>query len=290
MHVLYGGYIQADASTDFSLYDLNNGIGAYDQNAMKVHKGYLYWIYATSIYEYDGSTIRNIEKPMSNNGITGGIQKYIEGIIYTDAQKVSIAGSDTKVYFYFPSYKGLMLVFDQRLRKWTKEYQPEIQDELYYTRIADSFNSINFSQTSEPVYALTANGTIYELTGGRRDGNNYIKRYGRDEYINNGITNTRAIEYYLKSKEFTENGVSKKKALKELWVSYDLEGDCTFKITTNNNKEAVLEQALLEGTNKVQCILIPYTLENVDNYTIEISGSGDINIKQMERKYRIKRR
>ena len=70
MHVLYGGQVNADASTDFTLVDLNNGIGAYHHNAMKVHKGYLYWIYATSIYEYDGSSIRNIEKPMSNNGIT----------------------------------------------------------------------------------------------------------------------------------------------------------------------------------------------------------------------------
>ena len=194
------------------------------------------------------------------------------------------------MYFYFPSYKGLILVFDQRLRKWTKEYQPNISDELYYTRIADSFNSINFSQTPEPVYALTANGTIYEITGGRRDGYEYIKRYGRDEYLNDGITNTMPINYYLKTKEFTDSGVSKKKCLKELWLSYDLEGSANIKITANNGKEAVLEQALSEGNNKVECVLVPYTLENVDNYTIEIYGSGNITIKQIERKYRIKRR
>lgn len=289
MHVLYGDTVAGENGANFSLVNLENGIGAYSQNAMKIHKGYLYWIYATGIYEYDGSSIRNIEKPMNNNGLTGGIQKYIEGIIYSEAENVSIAGSDTKVYFYFPNYEGLILVFDQRLRKWTKEYQPNIEDEKYYIRIVDSFNSINFSQTPEPIYALTENGTIYELTGGRRGGKEYIKRYGRDEYINEtGIVNTRKIDFYLKTKEFTENGVSKKKALKEIWVSYDLEGEATFRISTNNDKEAELTNALPEGTNKVECILIPYTLENVDNYTIEILGSGNITIKQIERKYRIK--
>lgn len=291
MHILYGDTVSSESGTNFNLVDLNNGIGAYDQNALKVHKGYLYWIYATNIYEYDGSTIRSIEKPSGNNGMTGGIQKYIEGILYTDAQKVSIAGSDTKVYFYFPNDKGRILIFDQRLRKWTQEFQSNITDELYYVRIADSFNSINFSQTPEPVYALTSNGIVYELTGGRRDGNEYIKLYGEDEYPDSeGITRKKEIEYYLKTKEFTENGVSKKKCLKEIWVSYDLEGTANFKITTNNGKEVIIDEALTEGSNKVECILVPYTLENVDNYTIEIYGSGDLTIKQIERKYRIKRR
>ena len=290
MHILYGDSVDAESNTNFSLVDLNNGIGAYNQRATKVHKGYLYWIYGTNIYEYDGSTIRSIEKPMGNNGVTGGIQKYIEGIIYTDVKNVSIAGSDTKVYFYFPNYEGMILIFDQRLRKWTKEYQPNIENEMYYIRIADSFNSINFSQTPEPIYALTANGTIYELTGGRRDGASYIKRYGKDEYLKDGITNTKPINYYLKTKEFTDSGVSKKKCLKEIWLSYDLDGEANIRISTNKGTEAVLENTLFEGTNLVSCVLVPYTLENVDNYTIEIYGSGNILIKQIERKYRIKRR
>lgn len=294
MHILYGDTVNADSNTNFSLVDLNNNIGSYNQNATKVHNGYLYWLYATNIYEYDGSTIRTIEKPSSNNGLTGGIQKYLQGITYKEAEKVSIAGSDTKVYFYFPDYQGRILIFDQRLRKWTQEIQPTgKQEELYYIRIADSFNSINFSQTPQPIYALTANGTIYELTGGRRDGDNYIKLYGKDEYPNEqDIVYKEKIDFYLKSKEFTENGVSKKKSLKELWISYDLEeeGEASFKITTNKGTQAILEKILEPGINKVQCILIPHELENVDNYTIEIYGKGDIIIKQIERKYRIKTR
>ena len=290
MHVLYGDSPSSEGGTQFTLVNLDNGIGAYNQRAMKIHKGYLYWLYATNIYEYDGSTIRSIEKPMSNNGLSGGIQKYIEGITYTEASKVSIAGSDTKVYFYFPNYKGMILIFDQRLRKWSKEYQPNITNELYYVSICDSFNSINFSQTPEPVYALTANGTIYEITGGRRDGNTYIKRYGKDEYLNNGVTNTKDIDFFLKTKEFIDSGVSKKKCLKEIWLSYDLNGEANIKISTNKSTSVELEDVLEEGNNKVQCILVPYTLENIDNYTIEIYGSGNIIIKNIERKYRIKRR
>lgn len=294
MHILYGDSVGADSNTNFSLVDLNNNIGAYHQNATKVHNGNLYWLYAKNIYEYDGSTIRSIEKPTGNNGVTGGIQSYLDGIIYTEAERVSIAGSDTKVYFYFPDYKGRILIFDQRLRKWTQEIQPDKNDdELYYIRIADSFNSINFSQTPQPIYALTANGTIYELTGGRREGNDYIKLYGEDEYVDeNDLVYKEKKEFYLKSKEFTENGVSKKKSLKEIWISYDLEeeGEVSIKISTNKEMECVLEQVLSPGMNKVECVLIPYFLENVDNYTIEIYGEGDILIKQMERKYRINRR
>lgn len=296
MHLLYGDSVNADSQTNFTIVDLNNNIGAYDQNDTKVHNGYLYWLFAKNIYEYDGSTIRSIEKPTNNNGLTGGIQKYLDGIVYTEAKQVSIAGSDTKVYFYFRNYQGegRLLIFDQRLRKWTQELQPKSKEqELYYIRIADSFNSINFSQTPAPVYALTSNGTIYELTGGRRDGDNYIKLYGVDEFPGqNDLVYTEPIQFYLKSKEYTDNGVSKKKTLKEIWISYDLDekGEASFKITNNDGKECVLERILETGKNKVSCILIPYTMANTDNYTIEIYGKGDIVIKQIERKFRIKPR
>lgn len=288
MHILYGDSVLADGTSNFTLVDLDNGIGAYNQNAMKVHKGFLYWLYASSIYEYDGSSIRNIEKPTSNNGISGGIQKYLDGIIYTEAENVSIAGSDTKVYFYFPDYNGRILIFDQRLRKWTEEYQPDIEEEKNYIRIDGSFNSLNYSQTPEPVYALTANGTIYELTGGKREGSKFYKVYGEDECINaEGLVYHQKTEFYLKTKKFTESSVSKQKSLTELWFYYNLSGEATIKISTNKD-EVVLEKILPEGENKVECVLIPHSLGSVNNYTIEIYGKGDIEIKQMERKFRLK--
>lgn len=292
MHILYGSVIYADNTTDYNLVDLNNSIGAYSQTATKVCNGYLYWLYAKSIYEYDGSTIRSIEQPNSNNGLTGGIKQYLDGILYTEAEKVSIAASESKIYFYFPGYKnkGRIFVFDQRLRKWTQEYQPEIQKELYYSKIADSFNSINFSQTPVPVYALTSNGTIYEITGGRRDGNDYIKRYGKDEHVNNnGLVYIEPIPFYFKSKKFTEGTVSKKKSLREIWISYDLDGTADIRILADDGNSCLLENALTEGTNQIQCLLIPYeNMQNKNSYTIEIEGEGNIILKQIERKYRVK--
>lgn len=152
----------------YSSVSLDNNIGCYDQNTIKVHNNYLYWLYGRNIYEYDGSTIRSIEKPTSNNGVTGGIQKFIYGITVNEAKNMSIAASEDKIYFWFPDYK-YFLIFDQRLRKWTKELQATNDtDELYYVNICDSYNDLNFSQTPTPIYALTANGVIYELTGGRK--------------------------------------------------------------------------------------------------------------------------
>lgn len=297
MHLLYGDSVGADSSTNFQLVDLDNGIGSYGSE-LAIHHGLLYWLYAKSIYEYNGSSIRNIEKPTGNNGVTGGMQEYIDGILYTEAEKVSIAGSDTKVYFYFPEYKGKnrFFVFDQRLRKWTQEIQPDIENEDKYINIVGSFNSINFSQTPEPIYGLTSNGVIYEITGGKRHGATYIKMYGEDECVGeNNLVTTQQIPFYLKSKQYTEGGVSKKKTLKELWLSYDLEGEANVKITNGDGTYCLINEQLQEGINQIKCLLVPYQYEgmqtqNKDSYSIEIIGKGNITIKQIERKFRIKPR
>jgi hypothetical protein len=289
MHLYYGSNVISGTSNSYSCVSLDNNIGCYDQNTIKVHNSYLYWLYGRNIYEYDGSTIRSIEKPTSNNGVTGGIQKYIYGITLKEAEKISVAASEDKIYFWFPGY-NYFLVFDQRLRKWTRELQPtDDKDELYYVNICDSYNDLNFSQTPTPIYALTANGVIYEITGGRKDGLNYIQHYGIDEFTGaNDVVYTKPIPFYFKSKEFKDGVLSKKKALSEIWFNYDLDGTVNIKITTNDGKEYVKENALPNGKNKTECILIPNEIQNVSSYTFEIYGSGDVTIYGMERKYRVK--
>ena len=237
MHLYYGSNVILGTSDSYTCVSLDNNIGCYDQSTIKVHNSYLYWLYGRNIYEYDGSTIRNIEKPTGNNGITGGIQKYIDGITINEAKNVSVAGSEDKIYFWFPDYK-FFLVFDQRLRKWTKELQDQTdKDELNYARICDSYVDLNFSQTPHPIYALTANGVIYELTGGRRDGAEYIKTYGKDEVIGrDGLTTKNEIPFYIKTKEFKNGVLSKRKSLSAIWLNYDLEGSVNLKIITDNLK------------------------------------------------------
>lgn len=289
MHLYYGSNVISGTSNSYSCVSLDNNIGCYDQNTIKVHNSYLYWLYGRNIYEYDGSTIRSIEKPTSNNGVTGGIQKYIYGITLKEAEKISVAASEDKIYFWFPDY-NYFLVFDQRLRKWTRELQPtDDKDELYYVNICDSYNDLNFSQTPTPIYALTANGVIYEITGGRKNGLNYIQHYGIDEFTGaNDVVYTKPIPFYFKSKEFKDGVLSKKKALSEIWFNYDLDGTVNIKITTNDGKEYVKENALPNGKNKTECILIPNEIQNVSSYTFEIYGAGDVTIYGMERKYRVK--
>lgn len=297
MHILYGDGITANSEANyFSLVDLDNSIGSYGNNIFKVHNGFLYWIYGESIYEYDGSSIRAIESATGSNGLTGGIKKYLEGLTYSEAQKVSIVGTANKVYFYFPNYQGQgkMLIFDQQLRKWTQEIQPNDEAEMFYISLADSFNSINFSQTPNPIYALTANGTIYEITGGDFEGGVYTKTYGKDEFIDtNNIVYRKNIPFYYKTKAFTDGGVSKKKVLDDLWIMYDLEkgGKANIRITKGTGEEIILENQLPVGANRIERILIPYQFKGVtDCYTIEIYGEGNIILKQIERKFRLKTR
>lgn len=283
MHLYYGSNVIAGQSDSYTCVSLDNNIGCYDQCTIKVHNSYLYWLYGRSIYEYDGSTIRNIEKATSNNGMTGGIKAFIDGITINEALNVSVAGSEDKVYFWFPDYH-YFLIFDQRLRKWTKELQTEDESELYYTMICDSYADLNFSQTPNPIYALTANGVIYELTGGRKDGLDYIKTYGKDEYITEGgLTSTKDIPFYIKTKEFKNGVLSKKKSLSGLWFNYDLDGTVNLKITTDDGKECIKENILPEGINKTEHVLIPNNMQNVNGYVFEIYGEGNIVIYGMER-------
>lgn len=286
MHLYYGSNVISGQYDSYTCVSLDNNIGCYDQCTIKVHNSYLYWLYGRNIYEYDGSTIRNIEKPTNNNGVTGGIQNYIYGITVNEAKNVSVAGSEDKVYFWFPDYH-YFLIFDQRLRKWTKELQCEKEDEMYYSNICDAYVDLNFSQTPTPIYALTQDGVIYEITGGRKDGNSYIRTYGKDEYVGEGgITAKEDIPFYIKTKEFKNGVLSKRKSISELWFNYDLNGTVNIIISTDNGKSITKENILPNGTNRTECVLIPNDLQNVNSYTFEIYGTGDLTIYGMERKDR----
>ena len=290
MHLYYGSNVIAGETNSYTCVSLDNNIGCYDQCTIKVHNSYLYWLYGRSVYEYDGSTIRTIDRAESNNGMTGGIREYLEGITINEAKNVSVAGSEDKVYFWFPDYK-FFLIFDQRLRKWTRELQADnVTDELYYTTICDSYADLNFSQTPQPVYALTANGTIYELTGGRKDGQEYIKTYGEDEFTDNeDVVYKESIPFYLKTKEFKNGVISKKLQLSKLWFFYDLadNGHVDIKILGDNGKkEHLIENALKPGQNMTEVVLIPNDMQNVNSYTFEISGEGDFRLRAMEREDR----
>lgn len=284
MHLYYGSNVISGQSDSYTCVSLDNNIGCYDQCTIKVHNSYLYWLYGRNIYEYDGSSIRNIEKATGNNGMTGGIKDYIMGITINEAKNVSVAGSEDKVYFWFPDYK-FFLIFDQRLRKWTKEVQgKDDSDELDYITICDSYADLNFSQTPNPIYALTANGVIYELTGGRKDGNCYIRTYGYDEFINEqGLTVRKPIPFYMKTKEFKNGVLSKRKSLSAIWFNYDLKGTVNIKIITDDGKEKVKSNILPKGKNKTECVLIPNDMQNVNSYVFELYGEGDITIYGMER-------
>jgi hypothetical protein len=295
MHILYGD-TPSNTDTDanlFSLVDLDNSIGAYGTQLVKVHNELLYWIYGENIYEYDGSSIRNIEAPTSANGLTGGIKEYLVGITYVECENISIVGSGYNVYFYFPDLQneGRIFIFNQKLRKWSQELQPTEEDEMYYISLVDSFNSLNYSQTPMPIYALTANGTIYEITGGD------FKAGGQDEYINSdNLTYKKNIPFYYKTKKFTDGGVSKQKVLDDLWLHYDLEEGATATIkitkTANGNQTiTVLENVLKAGSDMFERIMIPYKFKGLlDSYTIEIYGEGNFILKQIERKFRLKTR
>ena len=68
-----------------------------------------------------------------------------------------------------------------------------------------------------------------------------------------------------------------------LWFNYDLDGEVNIKVITNDGRTKEIKDALPEGTNKTECVLIPNDMQYVDSYTFEIYGEGDITIYAMER-------
>lgn len=291
MHLYYGSNVISGQADSYTCVSLDNDIGCYDQCTIKVHNSYLYWLYGRSIYEYDGSTIRNIEKPTGNNGLTGGIAKKIENITINDAKNVSVAASENKIYFWF-SNTIQMFVFDQRLRKWAEEILDlSNMEDGYYKMICDSYADLNFSQTPSPIYALTNSGVIYELTGGRKietEGYTYYTRfYGKDQVIDNeGNLVENDIAFLLTTKEFKNGTLSKKKSLSSLWLNYDLDGYVDIIIDTDNGKRFSKIKALPEGKNLTQRILIPNDMQNAYSYTFSFAGKGNFKIYAMEREDR----
>ena len=77
--------------------------------------------------------------------------------------------------------------------------------------------------------------------------------------------------------------MSRKKSLSQLWFNYDLDGTANIKVITDDGRTKEIKNALPKGTNKTECVLIPNEMQNVDSYTFEIYGEGDITIYAMER-------
>lgn len=134
---------------------------------------------------------------------------------------------------------------------------------------------------------LLPTGTIYELTGGRRDGQTYIRTYGQDEFTDEeDIVYKEPIPFYLKTKEFKNGVISKKLQLSKLWFFYDLEddGEVDIKIIVDNGKkEYTVKNALKPGENMTEVILVPNDMQQAHGYTFEISGHGDFRLRAMER-------
>ena len=114
----------------------------------------------------------------------------------------------------------------------------------------------------------------------------YLKTYGEDEFTNSqDIVHKEPIPFYLKTKEFKNGVLSKRKSITEIWFNYDLanNGQVDLKVITDSGKIYEKVNVLPNGKNQTQCIKLPNEIQNVYSYTFEISGQGDFTIYGMER-------
>lgn len=71
--------------------------------------------------------------------------------------------------------------------------------------------------------------------------------------------------------------------MSQLWFNYDLDGTFNIKIITHDGKIKELKNALPNGKNRTECVLIPNDIQYADSYTFEFYGEGDVTIYAMER-------
>lgn len=285
---LYGSQPNISESNYFYGFILDNNIGAYS-DSICVQNGMLYFISGKGIYEYRGNSsyygeqFYKISEP--SNYSKGSVEKEIEGLIPSELEGVTIAGTNNKIYFNIPSIEKV-LVFDQIYRTWS------IEEESYINIVSSTIDT-NYTNVPEPIYGFSKDYIVYEVTGVKHTlAEEYYKVYGKDDVVTernqDGTIKTLTqvlVPFNIKTKEFKNGTMSHPKSLSKIWINYDLaEGaTCNLEMTTDDGRTAIFEDFLEAGENLTKPFLIPNNMQDCYSYTLRLYGEGDITIYSMER-------
>lgn len=257
MHALYG----IDPET-FELTDIEGSIGNISHKSTTTTDKRLYWVWYDGVYEYDGSVPIKVSEPHGDNGVTGGVTKYMKNINFDYKEKIVSAALGDVLYISIPygnvTENNLLLVFDTNLRKWN----------------IHNGNFIDFISIKDKLYGLDASGRIWNMVDGTVDEGS-------------------PIYWYYITKLFNDDVVSQKKVVSNLWMVIDLPAGSSFGIYFSQiSRIDEFELLKIFSTNsEIQNtkIFIPITrLQNVDWYRFKFVGSGQCTVHFMEKNIRVK--
>ena len=310
MHLLYGDSPMSEVN-QFTVVDLNNGIGCISDETVTICNKILYWLDTDmSVYRYNGSSITKISEPYGGDNYAsyGGIV----GIGYnaTRIKKFVMGSCDDCIYIAITrsllsgSVNDTLLVYNTKNRIWWAEdgafshlctWETDTQTPFYY-------------RTDYMIGSMYNNDVVIM---------NPLQEAGDDHLFN---MTTRhfdyvPIEYAFETKTWTLNTVKQLKTLTNIWFQANAEGrvavcdywnqhnvwdgtvtqlDANYLILGNLQKVTVrhnVQSPTVSNHNNTehQRFIIPRNyMQRINAFSVRVEGTGYAEFYEMEKEWRIK--
>lgn len=311
-HVVYGDSPYSEVN-QFSLVDMNDGVGCISDKTVTVCDRKLFWIDRDlGVYRYNGSYVYKVSEPNSTSTYAqyGGIKNI--GITSVNKKKIEMTSYDNYVYIAcrlglpLTEEKGnndTLLVYDAKNKVWWAE-------DGAFSHIIKWDTDVNTPYYRETDYLIGSgyDGDILIL--------NLYQNSGEDTLFNfttRGFEQ-KPIEYKFETKTWNLGQVKRKKTLTNLWFqananakvavcdywsehnpwdkSLDLDKDYLIvgKLLPTVVRHDVKKQRTYshEGGER-QCAYIPRMyMQKINAFSIRVEGSGKAEFYMLEKEWRIR--
>jgi hypothetical protein len=278
MHELYG-----KGPSTFQIVDVSNSVGCVSHFAAAEVNGILYWLGRDGVYSYNGAEITKISDPFINETLDKMISAGLEQDQYCAG---SYAGK------YYLSYHTTDNEADM---DWI-EY--DTQREQWYS-VETNFDDISTSKTlgyldacsqnANNFYGIGKNGYVYT---------NWASSTGHGTLHDTLSSETEPIKFEEWGPPYTDGTISNEKVLKRMHMTADVGSGARLSVgyTTEpysyKNPEAIEIHSLgnvLPSRDKESVELDITPQPGTKQYSIVLSGFGDIKAFLLQKDYRIRR-
>ncbi len=310
MHILYGDSPYQEVN-QFSLVDLNNGIGCISDETVVICNGAMYWLDTDmSVYSYNGSSVIKVSEPHT---IPYGSTSYggIYGIEYNPLKMKGFVMGSYGSYIYIAmcrnrevcSVNDTLLCFDTRNKVWWAE--------------DGAFNHFTMweTDTQTPFYY----DTDY-LVGSTYENDILLMNCNQNaemDVVFNKATKQcvqKPIEYKFETKTFTLGTIKNKKTLTNVWFQADanaIVGVCDYwkghyawdDVGNRLNEKYLILGKLKpvgyhntqdpsigshEGGERQRLIVPKMFMQKINAFSIRVEGKGYSKFHSMEKEWRVR--
>lgn len=310
MHILYGDSPLSEIN-QFTIVDLNNGLGCISDETWTICNKQLYWLDTDmSVYRYNGSGIIKIseEYGADNYASYGGIS----GITYNPLRLKQFIMSSYGDCVYIGitqsrlagAVNDTLLVYNTKNRVWWAE-----DGAFFHMTMWETDSQTPFYYATDYLIGSMYNNDVVIM--------NALQKIDTDHLFNMETRHFEdiPIEYAFETKTWTLGTIKKEKTLSNLWFQANAEGRvavCDYwnehnvwdggvtKLDENylilgNLKKVVIRHniqnptaSLHQGTERQRFIIPRMYLQKINAFSIRVEGTGYGEFYMMEKEWRIK--